>query len=298
MISRKYLPSMTLLLTFEVCARLQKFTAAAQELSLTQSAVSRQIKALEEAVGASLFTRNRQNVKLTPAGEVYATEVREALRAIGSSTLRLRADPGAGSLTLAILPTLGTLWLAPLLPDFMHSNPGVTLNLVTKLDLFDLDAEGIHAAIHYGAADWPQAELDLLFGETVVPACSPGMKADLGFSTAADLQALPLLHLKSRPRAWNDWFVEHGVTHAGPAGIVIDQFATVTQAACAGLGVALLPEFLIRSELARGNLVAAVDLQCPSVGSYYLACASSQTRYPPLRAFREWLHRQAVESPP
>ncbi|MET3513831.1 LysR family glycine cleavage system transcriptional activator [Pseudacidovorax sp. 1753] len=296
--SRKYLPSMGLLVAFEACARLQKFTAAAHELHLTQSAISRQIRALEEAVGVALFTRDRQTVRLTPAGEMYALEIRDALRAIANATVQLRVDPGAGTLTLAILPTLGTRWLAPLLPDFMRANPGITLNLVTRLDPFDLDAEGVHAAIHYGAAQWPQAELDLLFGETVVPACSPALKARYGFAAAADLQVAPLLHLNSRPQAWIDWFAAQGLAPGEEAGTRIDQFATVTQAASAGLGVALLPEFLIRSELERGELVPAVARRCGSAGSYYLACASSQLRYPPLRAFREWLGVQAATAPP
>ena len=165
--SRKYLPSMGLLVAFEACARLQKFTAAAQELNLTQSAVSRQIRGLEEAVGVDLFHRERQTVRLTPAGELYAQEIRAALDAVASATLRLRASPGAGTLTLAILPTMGTRWLAPRLPRFAQDHPGITLNLVTRLEPFDLDAEGVHAALHYGDPVWPRAELDVLFEETV-----------------------------------------------------------------------------------------------------------------------------------
>ena len=308
---------MGLLVAFEACARLQKFTAAAEELSLTQSAVSRQIRALEEIVGVALFARERQTVRLTPAGEAYATEVRQALRAVSHATLRLKASPDAGTLTLAILPTLGTRWLAPLLPDFTQKNPGVTLNLVTRLEPFNMETDGVDAALHYGAPEWPRAELDFLFEETVVPACSRALKAQHGFAAPADLLAAPLLHLASRPEAWAEWFSAQGLVGKSDAGmstagppqgaqhrsaqragtplVSIDQFATAMQAAAAGLGVALLPEFLFQQELARGELVSAVDIRCRSAGRYYLACAANRAWYPPLTAFRRWIRAQAAE---
>jgi LysR family glycine cleavage system transcriptional activator len=286
---------MGLLVAFEACARLQKFTAAAEELSLTQSAVSRQIRALEDIVGVELFARERQTVRLTPAGEAYAEELRQALRAISHATLRLKASPGAGTLTLAILPTMGTRWLAPLLPDFTQKNPGVTLNLVTRLEPFNMETDGVDAALHYGTPEWPRAELDFLFEETVVPACSRALKAQHGFATPADLLAAPLLHLASRPQAWADWFGAQGLVFGGGAGMSTDQFATAMQAAAAGLGVALLPEFLFQQELARGELVSAVDVRSRSAGRYYLACAANRAWYPPLTAFRRWIRTQAAE---
>lgn len=290
--SRKYLPSMGLLLAFEACARWRKFTAAADELSLTQSAVSRQIRALEQIVGVELFVRERQSVRLTPAGEIYAEEIRHSLREISNATLRIKANPGAGTLTLAILPTMGTRWLAPLLPDFIRQHPGVTINLVTRLEPFNMEAEGVHAAIHYGAPEWPRAQLDFLFEETVFPACSKALKAQYGFACANDLLNAPLLHLSSRPRAWSQWFSAQGLACAQGEGMSIDQFATVTQAASAGLGVALLPEFLFKAELERGELVSAIDVRSRSAGKYYLACAAAKAWYPPLTAFRQWLQSQ------
>lgn len=292
--SRKYLPPMGLLVAFEACARLRKFTTAAHELSLTQSAVSRQIRALEDIVGVALFVRERQAVRLTPAGEIYAEEIRQSLRDIGNSTLRIKASPGTGILTLAILPTMGTRWLAPLLPSFVQQNPGVTLNLVTRLEPFNMDADDVHAAFHYGAPEWPHAELDFLFEETIFPACSQELKAQYGFARAQDLLAAPLLHLTSRRQAWTQWFESQGIEGPQMGGISIDQFATATQAASAGLGVALLPEFLFRAELERGELVSALDVRSRSQGSYYLACAASKTWYPPLKAFRQWIKEQTT----
>lgn len=292
-IPRRFLPSMSLLYAFEAAARSENFTAAAAELSLTQSAVSRQVRALEELLGCDLFLRERQTVKLTAAGEAYASEIREALRKIGTATLGLRANPAGGSLNLAILPTLGTRWLAPRLPGFLAENPGITVNLTTRLAPFDFQFDQVDAAIHFGEADWSGADMELLMGEVVVPACSVGLRAQLGIGSPQDLAKAPLLHLISRPDAWERWFAAMDMTVGHVSGMLIDQFATAAQAAAAGMGVALLPKFLIEAELARGDLVEAVaDGAVPSAGHYYLAWPPKRSSYPPLQAFRAWLKQQ------
>lgn len=128
--SRRFLPSTALLAAFEATARTGSVTLAAKELSLTQSAVSRQIKLLEEQLEVELFTRERQSVRLTIAGNAYAREIREALRKISTASFNLRANPRGGTLNLAILPTFGTRWLAPRLPKFLAQNPGITVSVV------------------------------------------------------------------------------------------------------------------------------------------------------------------------
>ena len=292
--TRKFLPPMTLLRAFEAAARRQSFTAAAAELSLTQSAVSRQIRQLEAALGADLFVRERQTVTLTLAGAAYAREVRAALKRIAGATLEFRANPQGGTLTLAILPTFGTRWLAPRLPDFLARHPGITVNLTTRLSQFDFQAEPADAAIHFGGPDWPGAELDLLMSETVAPACSPALMARYQFKTAADVLQAPLLHLVSRPDAWQRWFEAQGVAAGEVHGMLLDQFAIAAQAAMSGVGVALLPRFLIERELARGELVLAIEAPVESAERYYLAWPASRAAYPPLQAFRAWL-REACQ---
>jgi LysR family glycine cleavage system transcriptional activator len=296
-IPRRFLPSMSLLYAFEAAARAGSFTAAAAELSLTQSAISRQVRALEDMLGCTLFLRERQTVRLTAAGEAYAGEIREALRRIGTATLGLRANPSGGSLNLAILPTFGTRWLAPRLPGFLAENPGITVNLSTRLAPFDFQFDQADAAIHFGEPDWSGAELELLMGETVVPACSRELRDRLRIEKPADLLKAPLLHLVSRPDAWERWFDAMGIGTDGIHGMLIDQFATAAQAATAGMGVALLPAFLIEAELERGDLVEAVDDGAmTSTGHYYLAWPAKRATYPPLHAFRVWL-RQQVTTP-
>lgn len=292
-IPRRFLPPMQVLRAFEASARLLSFTAAAQELNLTQSAVSRQVKALEELLGGELFVRDRQTVRLTAAGEIYAHEVRQALQRLASASLGFRANPGEGSLRLAVLPTFGARWLAPRLPAFLAAHPGVSINLLTRPVPVDFRTEPIDAAIHFGMPDWPGAELDLLMPETVVPACSPAFKKHHPIDGPADLLRLPLLHLASRPDAWERWFTEHGVVFEQVRGMLVDQFLMAAQAAVAGLGVALLPTFLCEQELARGELVQALDAPLQSSGSYYLAWPAGRSSYPPLASFRAWLQRES-----
>jgi len=291
-LSRRFLPPMSALAAFEAGARLQSFTAAAAELNLTQSAVSRQIRVLEEQLGAELFVRERQTVRLSAAGQAYAQEVRRALQLIATATLALRANPQGGTLNLAILPTFGTRWLAPRLPRFLAAHPGITINLSTRLAPFDFQSDPLDAAIHFGPPEWPGARLDFLMNETVVPACSPALRERLGLRSAADLLAAPLVHLVSRPDAWEHWLRAAGVPFTELHGMLVDQFAVAAQAAIAGLGVALLPSFLIDTELARGDLVLAVNQPQASTEAYHLAWPLSRAHYPPLVAFRQWLQQE------
>lgn len=281
---------MTLLCAFEASARLQSFTAAALELNLTQSAVSRQIRALEALLGSALFVRERQTVRLTLAGEAYAHEVRGALQRISAASLGFRANPQGGTLNLAILPAFGTRWLAPRLAQFIAENPGITINLSTRLAPFDFKMEPVDAAVHFGTPEWPGAQLDFLMNETVVPACSREFFQRHPFSKAAELTQVPLLHLVSRPDAWERWFHTMGVEVGKVHGMLVDQFAMAAQAAICGLGVALLPRFLIENELARGDLIEAVSGAVQSAEKYYLAWPAGRAGYPPLQAFRAWLH--------
>lgn len=291
LLSNRFLPPMALLRAFESAARHQSFTAAAGELHLTQSAVSRQIRALEELLHSTLFVRERQTVRLTLAGQAYAQEIRAALQRISNATLGFRANPKGGTLNLAILPTFGTRWLAPRLPSFLAEHPGITLNLTTRLSRFDFELEAVDAAIHFGLPEWPGAELEFLMSETVVPACNPALQQQYRFGAPPDLLKAPLLHLVSRPDAWEHWLRAHGTAASEVHGMLFDQFAVAAQAAISGLGVALLPRFLIEAELARGDLVEAIAQPQPfeSAERYYLAWPASRSGHPPLQAFRQWI---------
>jgi len=292
---RRFLPPTAELCAFEAAARRRSFTAAAEELNLTQSAVSRQIRSLEMLLGADLFIRERQTVRLTAAGEAFAHEVREALQRIATATLGFRANPLGGTVNLAVLPTLGARWLTPRLPDFTAAHPDITVNLITRFESFDFQAGSLDAAIHFGADHWPGARLDFLMEETVVPVCSPHLKARHGYAVAADLATAPLLHLVSRPDAWERWFDAMAVPVAEVHGMLVDQIVFAAQAAIAGMGVAVVPRFLVEDELRRGELVLAVDRPLRSQGNYYLAWPPGKQDFAPLQAFRRWLLTQAAE---
>lgn len=295
---RRFLPSLPLLSAFEAAARTGSVTRAAEELSLTQSAVSRQIRALEEQVGVALFHREKQTIRLTAGGAAYAREVREALAKISAASLTLRANPMGGTLTLAAPPALAARWLLPRLPLFLAAWPAVQVNLVTRAEAFDFKGSGVDGALYFGKADWPGAGALRLMGERVLPFCAPALRADHAFASAPELRAAPLLHLTSRPDAWEGWLRHHGVDADRVHGMLFDQFDSLAAAAMAGLGIALLPEFLFRDELTRGLLVPALPLPLRSEGAYHLCWPEDRADHPPLMALRDWLLAEASHSEP
>lgn len=171
--ARRYLPSMPSLLALEAVDRLGSASAAAQELSLTQGAISRQLQVIEAQMGAALIQRDGPRLRLTPAGQDYARAVRLALQSLAAASLTLRANPLGGSLNLAILPAFGMHWLAPRLADFTKNHPEVTLNLSTRLKPFDFASSNFDAAIHYGRQDWAGVDYLPLMEETLIPVAAP-----------------------------------------------------------------------------------------------------------------------------
>ncbi|MER9396760.1 LysR family transcriptional regulator [Mesorhizobium sp. M0615] len=296
-VQRRLLPSTSALAAFEAVARLGSFTAAAQELDLTQGAVSRQIALLEEQFGRRLFERDSRNVRLSTAGEIYAEAVRAALGQLRDAALGLMSNRHSGMLNLAILPTFGTRWLMPLIPDFVAENPDVTINFVTRIGRFDFARERLDAAIHHGQPDWPDADSTLLMRETVMPVVSPDFLASRDITTAADISRLPLLHMATRPGAWGEWFEEQGLSAPIGPGMQFEQFGTVAQACMAGLGVALLPQVLIAGELQRGQLVPAPGQPMQSRSAYYLVVPNDKRGHPPVVSFRDWLLGQVEKEP-
>ncbi|MBT0570760.1 LysR family transcriptional regulator [Curvibacter sp. CHRR-16] len=297
-ITRRTLPSMRELVAFEAAARLNSFTAAAQELHLTQSAVSRLIRALEEQLGGELFMRERQTVRLNAAGMAYAHEVRSALSKIGSATLTFRANPQAAVLNLAVLPFFGMRWLAPRLKDFYAQHPGLAINLTTRLTQFDFQLDSVDAAIHFGHADWPGAEHMPLLGETMVAVCSPSLLDGADPALVLQPQQVlqwPLIHVSSRPDAWERWCAHWGLEGQGLHGVLVDQFSLALESALAGIGVALLPVFLVEGELRQGRLQRLWPEAVPSPGRYFLVWPTARTGYGPLQQFSHWLAGQVQQ---
>jgi LysR family glycine cleavage system transcriptional activator len=291
MISPRLVPSLGALQAFEAAARHLSFTRAAEELRLTQGAVSRQVAALEAQLSVRLFERVRQRIVLTPAGSAYAAEVRDLLGRLAAATLSTMAfKTTGGTLSLAVLPTFGTRWLIPRLPRFFQKHPEVTINFATRIVPFDFAREPFDAGIHFGHPDWPGAAFHRLMGESIVPVASPALLKRLAIAEPADVLRAPLLQQATRPQAWGEWLAAQGIDPAsGRAGPSFEQFAMVAQAAVAGLGMAIVPRFLVEEELASGQLVQPFARPVESGQAYWLVYPENRADRPALAAFRDWL---------
>lgn len=289
---RRYLPSLASLRALEALDRLGTATAAAEELSLTQSAVSRQLQVLEEQLGAPLIHREKRRMHLTEAGARYASEVRAALTQITRASMQLHVNSGAGGLSLAILPSFGMRWLVPRLAHFAALHPDVTVNLSTRLTPVDFRAEPFDGAIQYGSGHWPACQSLLLREETLIPVCAPSLLEARSITTASDLSTLPLLHIETRLDAWKTWLAAHDAPAPKTAGTRFDQFSTITQAAIHGLGIALLPDFIAGQELASGRLITAFGGASRAEGAYHLVWPDTNQASPALRIFRDWIATQ------
>jgi DNA-binding transcriptional LysR family regulator len=294
---RSLLPDIVDLQAFECSARHGSFTRAAEELNLTQSAISRQIRDLEQKTGLLLFERVRQRVILSAAGRRFLPEVRRLLAQ--SEQLMIRAVAAAEkeeSLSIATLPTFGSRWLMPRLPDFLARRPSVALNVESRSEPFDFEREGFDLAIHYGQPSWARAIPTFLCSEIVLPVANAGVAA--GLAASADLAGAPLIHLTTRPRLWSQWFEANGVAaENGFRGNRFDQFSMIIAAVTAGMGVALLPSYLIEEEIRTGALVPVFDLPMATEFGYYVMLPEDRQHDTVATAFRDWLLGQ-VSRPP
>lgn len=288
---RSVTPSLAALQAFEAAARLESFTRAAEELHLTQGAVSRQVATLEASLGLKLFERIRQRIVPTEAGRAYAAEIRDILSRLQTATLSTMAMKNVGgTLSLALLPTFGTRWLIPRLPDFFARHPEIAIDFSTRIVPFDFAREPFDAAIHFGDPTWPGTAAHRLMGEMIVPVASPAFLEREAIKRPEDLVRVPLLRQATRPQGWAEWFEAQGLDpETARPGPRFEQFAMVAQAAVAGLGVAVVPRFLIEDELKSGQLVIPFDRPVESRQSYWLVYPTAQGERPALRIFRDWL---------
>jgi LysR family glycine cleavage system transcriptional activator len=294
-LSRRLMPSTAELVAFEAAARHANFTRAAEELSLTQGAISKQIRQLEQTLGVTLFERVNRRVVLTDAGGLYLGDVREMLTKLETSTHAVLASGGSAAvLNVAVLPTFATRWLVPRLPMFVEAHPGVTINLATRLKPFDFDEEPFDLAIHYGTPTWPRSDATHLFDENVVPVASPAYRTGIRLAAPGDLLRATLLQQATRPTLWRDWFESVGVEHIHPyRGPLFDQFSMIAQAAAAGLGAALVPRFLVEEELQTSKLVVLFDHPLRGSQAYYLVVPTRKIHTPVVAQFGGWLAGEA-----
>ncbi|MDR6961515.1 DNA-binding transcriptional LysR family regulator [Pseudomonas brassicacearum] len=292
---RRKIPSTAALISFEAAARHESFTKAAQELSLTQGAICRQIASLEDFLSVELFRRSRRGVKLTEAGLSYSRRIATQLDAVERDTLSVMGHTGANVIELAVVPTFGTQWLLPRLKDFQQQHPEVTVNLTNRTRPFLFADTEFDAAIYFGDADWSGTESHKLMGENPMPVCSPALLGNQNSLTAQAIAELPLLQQTTRPYAWRQWFSSQNLNIARDlTGPRYELFSMLAQAAMHDMGVALIPPFLIQRELAEKRLVVANRNALSSIKAYYLMIPERKVESASLRAFRDWLVKQAV----
>ncbi|MBN3726674.1 LysR substrate-binding domain-containing protein [Burkholderia sp. Ac-20379] len=302
---RKLTPSMSLLLAFEAAARHESFTRAAEELALTQSAVSRQVQALEAMLDVALFVREGKRIAPTDAGRAYMAELGDALARIRDATLRVLASTApATQLRVATLPTFGAKWLMPRLPRFYQAHPSWQIDLHSRIGPVDFAARDLDAAIAVGDGRWPELIAHRLHDEELVlvgsPAALPAAWQARGGRAkrraapsaewlAAQLAQLALLRVRSFPDAGRVWCEAQGVPHdALRPGPSFELTSHLIQAVIAGIGVALVPRMLVEEELRDGRLVSPFA-PVPSSRAYFLVYPPRVAQHTVLVAFRDWL---------
>lgn len=290
---RHLTPSMSLLLAFEAAARHQSYTRAATELSLTQSAVSRQVQALEQQLGLTLFRREGRQVRLTDVGRLYQRELSEALGRIRGATLQALAyQSGVGTLRLATLPTFGSKWLLPRLNDFYKAHPGMLVHLHSRIEAIDFDTSEIDAAIGVASRDLPGLISHRLHAEELLVILPAQAATEQPHWSPTRISEQLLLNVANNPHAWGEWFSHHGLPHRSMRlGPSFELTSHLIQAVQAGIGVGLVPRVLVEDELAKGALYSP-GLAFASQRSYYLIYPPRNEALPSLRAFKAWLLEQ------
>lgn len=312
---RRMIPSLQALVCFEAAAKHRSYTHAAQELSITQSAVSRQIQHLESYLDIALFNRTRHGVELTHAGEQYYQNIKTHLLSLEQSTLDLMSHKGlGGTLKLGVVPTFATRWLLPRLHRFNQRHPEISVHLETSTKPFLFSDHIFDAAIYAGTEaqvhNWPGTQVHYLMPEEVVAVCSPELiyrnfpelrpdgGAFRGTLSAAQIATLPLLQQTTRPYIWKEWFEEAGFNYPyAMEGQRHELFSMLAVAASHHMGVALIPQMLLEKEFSSGELLIASDIKLKGSRSYYFVYSQQQPN-PLIEKFICWLEQETRQSLP
>jgi len=290
------LPALNALKAFEAAARYESFTRAAEELCVTQGAVSHQVKALEAELGIKLFNRERQRLVITEAGRVYLSVVRDAFDRIAGGTERLLQRQSAGALTVSTSPNFAAKWLVHRLGRFAEAHPTIELRVSASLHHVDFAREDVDLAIRHGDGQAPGLHVARLCVEELFPVCSPKLlEARSPLRNPADLSRHTLLHVNDR-QDWSKWLETVGVRNMGPSrGPVLNQASMAIDAAIDGQGVALARTALAAWDLIGGRLVRPFAMALPASFAYWIVCPKATAKLPKIAAFIEWLLAEAAE---
>jgi len=295
------LPPLNAVRAFEAAARHESFALAADELAVTPSAVSQQVKTLEEILGVGLFTRRPRGLSLTPAGRRYLPRLSEALDAIAEASRALAAGGDDRTLTVTALGSFAALWLVPRLAGFEAAAPEIDVRLATSDRVVDLAADGIDAGVRYGPGPYPGLHAEKLMEETVFPVCAPALARRL--TRPADLAEVALLHDASASGRfiynWKTWARAHGLDGVDlERGSGFTNSTFLVQAAIAERGVMLGRSVLVADALATGALVRPFDLESPAGAAYWFVTLPETADLPKIRRFRDWLFAEVARGAP
>ena len=297
----RQLPPLNALRAFEAAARSGSFTRAAQELCVTQGAVSRHVAALEAWLQVRLFERNRHGIELTPPGEAYFGVARAAFDQVDFGTRQVRSAPAKNRLRIKLPPTFAIRWLVPRLARFHARHPTVDVQITTSHQRADFRHEDVDVSIHSEPTPPEGPGYRRLFGETLVPVCSPALlQAGPGLARPGDLKQHVLLCSMNRPNDWPAWLAAASAPDIdGNGGLRFENAALAYQAAIDRLGVMVAIDAFVADDLAAGRLVAPIALRLPTAGAYYMAYRSDVPATTRVRDFETWIleEAQAIESP-
>jgi LysR family glycine cleavage system transcriptional activator len=291
---RPRLPPLNALKAFEAAARHESFTRAAEELCVTQGAVSHQVKALEAELGVKLFNRERQRLIITEAGRDYLTVVRDALDRIAVGTERLLQRQNAGVLTVSTSPDFAAKWLVHRLGHFAEAHAGIDLRVSATLHHVDFAREEVDMAVRHGDGNWPGLDPVQLSSEQLFAVCSPKLLSGRRrLDKPADILKFPLIHLDSRGD-WTKWLRAVGISDATAMhGPVLNRASMVIDAAINGQGVALARTTLAAWDLINGRLVRPFPQSLRLAKTYWIICPKATASLPKIITFREWLLTEA-----
>ncbi|MBN9540973.1 MAG: transcriptional regulator GcvA [Reyranella sp.] len=288
---KRTLPPLNGLRAFEAAARHMSFTDAAEELSVTQAAISHQVRGLEQRLGLKLFVRRNRSLLLSEAGQAYLPSVRSAFDQLNEATEKLLQKDRGGHLTVTTTTSFAVKWLVPRLGGFQRANPEIDVRVSTGTALVEFSREDVDIGIRYGRGQWPNLVAERLVSEDVMPVCAPSlMKGPNGLKKPADLKRFTLLHSVSFPDDWQVWLTAAGVKGIDASrGISFDFALAAYQAAMDGLGVALGRNPLVEPDLKAGRLVVPFDFKRSSDFAYYLVYPPEAIRRRKIKAFRDWV---------
>jgi LysR family glycine cleavage system transcriptional activator len=291
------LPSLNGLRAFEAAARHLSFTRAAEELHVTQTAISHQIRRLEQQLGKRLFVRRSRALALTREAEGYLPAIRTAFDDMRRATTRLQRPDRDGLLTISTTASLAAKWLVTRVAAFQEAHPGIEVRITTSSHLVDFQRDEVDVAVRYGRGSWPGLRAQWLMAEDLFPVCSPGlMKGTKPLRRPQDLAHHTLLHTTIGREDWQLWLTAAGspVSLALRRGLSFDQSFMAIQAAMDGLGVALGRSSLVGADIEAGRLVAPFDVVLPADAGYYVVAPEETADTTKIALFRDWLIQSAA----